>query len=310
MLFWKKKPETIIQCPRCEWQPDGEKHWACGCGYSWNTFETKGKCPSCKKQWADTRCPGCGQMSPHKDWYKTPEEIEAVEKSANTVLRAKKKSLESRLIDYGIKNYRVSHLEYLDYSKAKLHSPYDAGCRMIILYAISYLAHKLEDRPAVCNWLQSENLWDKVSPSEKEFLSDPSPSEETRQNLSWYIETAITLAWCLTKVSSLPRLDIEGDDKTMDEFQENVPALGEPLAFFLSTLEYRSLDEIYEENLLNEMAATYFRDLLFNGKKDETKINRIISYERHKVLNWLNTQYVDESLIVTGELWDDVDTST
>jgi hypothetical protein len=74
-------------------------------------------------------------------------------------------------------------------------------------------------------------------------------------------------------------------------------------------LEYRSLDEIYEENLLNELATSYFRDLLFNGKEDATTINRAISFERHKTLNWLRTFYEGDDE-VTGELWDDVDTST
>ena len=78
---------------------------------------------------------------------------------------------------------------------------------------------------------------------------------------------------------------------------------------FLSEVEYRSFDEIYEENLLNEMATSYFRDLIFNGKKDETKINRNTSFERHEALNWLRTSYDDHEEI-TGELWDNVDTST
>lgn len=33
--------------------------------------------------------------------------------------------------------------------------------------------------------------------------------------------------------------------------------------------------------------TSYFRDLLFNGETDKTKINLGISFERHVVLNWL-----------------------
>lgn len=33
--------------------------------------------------------------------------------------------------------------------------------------------------------------------------------------------------------------------------------------------------------------TSYFRDLLLSGREDETKINRAISFERHRVLNWL-----------------------
>jgi len=78
---------------------------------------------------------------------------------------------------------------------------------------------------------------------------------------------------------------------------------------FLTQLEYRDFNEIYEENLLNELVTTYFRDLMFSNMNDETKINRFTSFERHQVLNWLRTYYVGNTE-ATGELWDEVDTAT
>src|SRR5690349_16821519 len=185
MLFWKKKDEVIIQCSACEWQPDGEIHWACSCGHRWNTFQTKGKCPECKIQWEQTWCPGCGKSTPHKDWYKTNEEIQAIDNAGDPLLRRKKKSLESRLIQYGIRNYRVSFLEYLDHSKETFKTPYDAGCRMIILHAMGCLVHDLDARPAFIEWFKQENIWEKVSPKEKEFLLSASPDERTLAELSW-----------------------------------------------------------------------------------------------------------------------------
>jgi hypothetical protein len=310
MLFGKKKmDDLIIQCSVCEWNPDGGIHWACSCGHRWNTFETKGKCPKCGIQWKDTWCPACGKGSPHSDWYKTKEDIERIENSGDKRLRAKKKSLESKLISYGIRNVRISHLPYLDPSSERFHTPYEAGCRMLILYAIGSAAHSLDERPSVIGWLKEENLWNKVSPAEKEFLMNPSPSEEVQIDYSWNVEGALVLAWCLNKVSALPRLDDEDSDDTIEELQKNIPEIGDSTLLFRTRLEYRSLDEIYEENLLNELATSYFRDLLFNGKEDATTINRAISFERHKTLNWLRTFYEGDDE-VTGELWDDVDTST
>jgi len=72
--------ELIIECPKCKWKPDGGKYWMCSCGHSWNTFETAGRCPACSKQWKDTCCPtgfvgGCGQWSPHLDWYKNLDDM-------------------------------------------------------------------------------------------------------------------------------------------------------------------------------------------------------------------------------------------
>ena len=58
-----------IACPRCNFSPKSTDRWYCKCGNLWNTFETRGLCPACSHQWKDTACPGCGEMSPHADWY-------------------------------------------------------------------------------------------------------------------------------------------------------------------------------------------------------------------------------------------------
>ena len=312
MQFWKKKENLITQCSECEWRPDGEKHWACSCGHKWNTFDTKGKCPKCKTQWENTWCPGCGNSTPHKDWYMTTEEIEQIENSGNKELRNKKKRLEGRLIDYGIRNYRISHLDYLDHTREKFQTPYEAGCRMMILYAIGYLVHNLDDRPEIIQWLKDEKIWDKVPPNERNFLQGIQLNEHTLMDLSWNIESALTLGWCLKKLHNLPRLDKENNENAIKEFQRNLPELGDSLMLFLSNLEYRDLSEIYEENLLNELATTYFRDLMISDQKDKTHINRYVSFERHKVLNWLRTFYytAEDEVVLTGERWDETDTAT
>jgi len=309
-MFWKKKQDNLrIQCPICEWNPDGEKHWTCSCGHKWNTFKTKGKCPKCKTQWKETSCPGCGKNTPHIDWYKTEEEMNGVKNTVDQKLRIKKKKLETRLIDYGIENYSVSHLPYLDHSNETFQTAYDAGCRMMILYTISFAVYNLDERDSIILWFQEENIWDKVSPNEKDFLMDSNPNENTLMTLSWRIESALTLGWSLKKVKTLPRLDNENNESFIEEFQQNIPEIGDSLILFLTELEYRDFNEIYEENLLNELVTTYFRDLMFNGKKDETRIKQFTSFERHQVLNWLRASHEDESKI-TGELWDETDTST
>jgi hypothetical protein len=69
-----------IRCPKCRWQPRESSRWYCsdagyphffyhGCGTSWNTFETRGRCPGCAHQWRWTDCLHCWQSSPHEDWY-------------------------------------------------------------------------------------------------------------------------------------------------------------------------------------------------------------------------------------------------
>jgi len=76
ILFQQKPPDltrpVMIECPVCHWRPDGQAHWECTCGHSWNTFDTNAKCPNCNLQWEETGCPNCGEMSPDKSWYVNP----------------------------------------------------------------------------------------------------------------------------------------------------------------------------------------------------------------------------------------------
>jgi hypothetical protein len=58
-----------IRCPRCRWEPDRASRWSCDCGMVWNTFETRGLCPACARQWTETSCPACHRWSRHEDWY-------------------------------------------------------------------------------------------------------------------------------------------------------------------------------------------------------------------------------------------------
>ena len=63
-----------IRCPRCKWQPAKSDRWGCECGWSWNTFDTRGQCPQCGKQWQVTQCLSCHEFSAHEVWYAKDEE--------------------------------------------------------------------------------------------------------------------------------------------------------------------------------------------------------------------------------------------
>ena len=69
-----------IRCPHCRWQPERGSRWLCypagapefffgGCGASWNTFDTRGRCPGCSHQWRFTSCLACSKWALHDDWY-------------------------------------------------------------------------------------------------------------------------------------------------------------------------------------------------------------------------------------------------
>ena len=68
-----------IFCPLCTWAPGPHDLWECrpGCRTVWNTFETRGRCPGCRKQWQVTVCLACGVGSPHEDWYHDEDDAAA-----------------------------------------------------------------------------------------------------------------------------------------------------------------------------------------------------------------------------------------
>jgi hypothetical protein len=58
-----------IRCPKCRWEPSAHDRWSCSCLHRWNTFDTRGICPGCSRQWHDTQCHRCEKWSKHEDWY-------------------------------------------------------------------------------------------------------------------------------------------------------------------------------------------------------------------------------------------------
>ncbi|MDP9081733.1 MAG: DUF4272 domain-containing protein [Bacteroidota bacterium] len=294
-------PGTKIECPRCGWEPDGEAHWKCTCGQAWNTFETKGKCPACGIQWQDTSCPGCGQSSKHELWYTNQEKQQASIAVNLPELQRRKQIIENKLIAYGIKNSRISYLPYLEFSEEDFQTPYEVGCRILVLWAVSYVAGNLDEKDLIEGWLKTTVLWDKVSEREKK-LFEQEVSQRELIDFSWRIEACIVLSWAVNLMENLPGLDSQMADDELDELMVKLP-INENPNFFLSTLTLRNKEEIFTENIVNEMITSYLRNLMFSDKKEQLSINAAVSFERHYALNWVRK---------FGEIpeWDETDTST
>lgn len=68
-----------IKCPKCSWQPSQTSIWACeSCGLEWHIFDTAARCPTCDYDHENIYCieweGGCGELSPHLDWYEGMDE--------------------------------------------------------------------------------------------------------------------------------------------------------------------------------------------------------------------------------------------
>jgi Zn-dependent protease len=56
-------------CPSCRTAPPTGAYWQCGqCGQPFDTFQTRGVCPHCAAQFADTVCLDCGELHPMSEW--------------------------------------------------------------------------------------------------------------------------------------------------------------------------------------------------------------------------------------------------
>jgi hypothetical protein len=68
-----------IHCPKCGWRSTPEDRWVCtpSCNAVWNTFWTRGVCPSCAVKWPQTQCLACQEFSPHEAWYHSPPSVES-----------------------------------------------------------------------------------------------------------------------------------------------------------------------------------------------------------------------------------------
>jgi hypothetical protein len=66
--------EQKVKCPICSWNPSADEHWHClQCGNDIDHFKSVGRCNQCQYTHELTYCPeekgGCGQSTPHLDWY-------------------------------------------------------------------------------------------------------------------------------------------------------------------------------------------------------------------------------------------------
>lgn len=221
----------------------------------------------------------------------------------NTSSTDRKNAIELRLQKHGISDYKIQYLPYLNFDPAAFASPFDVGCRIIILSAASYASQGEEHRLGLIGWLEDEGLWGHVSGQERLLFEGKVTDKKTLAGFSWSLETAYVLAWSMGLVQDISEDCQPMTDKQYEEFSTNVPLIGDSLESFLSNLQYIDRTRIIDENIFNELVATYSRDLYFTGDADTSDIDKIVSFERHKALNWVRR-------FMGIEDWDEVDTST
>lgn len=155
-----------------------------------------------------------------------------------------------------------------------------------------------DSKQDVTAWLKKENLWDAVSPSEKEFLENETTKEQNAK-FTWRIEALVPLLWAINKIRKMPGIKSECNTEPLKKAVVWPP---DSTKEYIASSKNRSEDELFKEYEKVYQAHWKVRDAQLNNKPVPEKYNPEVVYERHYGFNWL-TGYM-------GQDWDDITTDT
>src|SRR5262249_16593233 len=89
-----------------------------------------------------------------------------------------------------------------DDEKVKIQPPDEVARRTMILWAVELRAEGVPQAETL-GLIEKLDLWRSVSPSEKAFLENNSPSPEECQRLVWRLESIWVLMWALGYIEQL-----------------------------------------------------------------------------------------------------------
>jgi Domain of unknown function (DUF4272) len=156
--------------------------------------------------------------------------------------------------------------------------------RALILQGVVAVAAEVDPEPVV-EWFREQRIWRSVTPKEKAFLRNWSPTQEQRNEFGWHREAEWTLLWVVGKVESLD-LPTRGCD-TRRLVDEIMPPLGSEIGEWLASAEVREPGV-----LLAEDDRTY--NLWCYAQKARRKrelpadLNWNVLYERRYAFEWLD----------------------
>lgn len=181
--------------------------------------------------------------------------------------------------------------------EARTRDAKDVARRALILYGLTAVGDN-ESREKILSILQRQELWKYVSPDERRFLEDASPSQQALTGASWRMEAVWTLLWALGKVD---KLDLPTGMCDPDRVHELMPGPDDSFAEFIESAKLRPVSEILDETDRIYRIHWAVRDAQINRRPMPAGLDADVVVERHYALNWL-TWYADE--------WDDITTDT
>ncbi|MFD1601213.1 DUF4272 domain-containing protein [Flavobacterium artemisiae] len=193
--------------------------------------------------------------------------------------------------------------KYLPFIEAEedvvLRTPREIAERICVLAMTNLVAFNTISSEEATEYLQNYNLWDVVTPNEKDFLANP--TEQKKSSESWKCECIWVLMFALNKIDDLGFPDVLCSLNDIAEEDYPVGPDKDPNDFINSVFNAKSKNEILAINDLYYRLDWACVDARLNGE-EMTEVHPGVVYERHYALNWL---------INYGEAdWDDVTCDT
>lgn len=184
-------------------------------------------------------------------------------------------------------------------AETTIRTPTEIAQRVCILALTNLVAFNHIDADTAENYLSQYELWDFVTPGERDFLNDP--TEERKSHETWKCECIWTLLWAINKVDDLPFPAELANLGNIPPGNYPVSSDKDPNDFIRSVTGSRSKSEIMDA------ADLYYRldwacvDARIKGNEMSAAHPGVV-YERHYALNWL-VNYLNQD-------WDDVSCDT
>jgi len=200
-----------------------------------------------------------------------------------------------------LKQKGVPILEHLplveDFTEAKFRDKNEVAKKAVVLYGLIYVAHGEKTSKEMIEYFNKYNLWNTVSPDERQYLEKQNKTEQDNNPVTWRIENLNVLLWALGNFDTLTL------PTTMCDFSnyKNLPNLEIDPTQWISNSKLRDTEDILNETDLIYRIHWATREAGLKGKSMPANISENIVMERHFALNWL-TMYAED--------WDDITTDT
>jgi hypothetical protein len=223
------------------------------------------------------------------------EKIESMEMNVSPEALQRKERSEALLRAEGVPVNKF--LPAIETEKeAKHRSKDEVAYRALALLVVAVKGEGLE-QPIVERIIEDYGLEGHLTPKERTFLRNASPSDHDRIQFAWRYEAAWVLLWALGYVEELQKPTAICDVPRAVGFMKE-----RDTKQFLADAKLRSMREILEQ------ADRIYRyhwavvDARIKGKKAPAALEPGVTLERHYALNWL-IGYMEQE-------WDDISTDT